>query len=180
MRWKEQQPERPPPAVIRGTLLGSVEKMAANPAEAEQLLLQCAGYYHNQRMIQRFAKELDLELVQGNANAELQVYYDIQRNGGDWGYISRGWDEPGFRVGQVLDVPNNKLPDFLRYSESIIRDLAARGIVITIESKHEAALTHLHLTLNLPDAGLDPNVLLELLTNLFEVTRQIKKTIPCD
>jgi hypothetical protein len=154
--------------------------MAANPAEAEQMLQQCAGYYHNQRLIQRCANELGLELAGGTANATLQVYYDIQRNGGDWGYISRGWDEPGFRIGQALDVPNDKLPEFRRHSERIIRNLAARGIVITIESMPEPAQAQLHLTLNLPDAGFNQNMLLESLANLFEATQQIKETIPCN
>ena len=180
MRLNEEQAERPTPAVMRSALLGTVEKMAANPAEAEQMLQQCVDYYHNQRLIQRCANELGLELARGTANATLQVYYDIQRNGGDWGYISRGWDEPGFRVGQALDVPNDKLPEFRSHSERIIQALAARGIVITIESKHEAALTQLHLTLNLPDAGFNPNTLIDSLTNLFEATQQIKETIPCD
>ena len=39
MRWNEEQPEQPTPAALRGVLLGAVEKLAANPAEAEQLLL---------------------------------------------------------------------------------------------------------------------------------------------
>ena len=180
MRMNEDQPGRPTPAAIRGALLDAAQKMAANPAEAEQLLQQCAGYYHNNRLIQRCADELGLELTNGAANAALQVYYDIQRNGGDWGYLSRGWEEPGFRVGQVLDVPNDKLPEFRQHAERIIRDLAARGIAITIEAEPEGAPSQLHLTVNLPAAGFNPNMLLDSLTNLFEATRTIRKAIPCD
>ena len=180
MRWNEEQAERPTRATMRGALLSTVEKMAANPAEAEQMMQQCAGYYHNHRLLWHCAEKLGLELTRGTASAELQVYYDIQRNGGDWGYISRGWDEPGFRIGQVLDIHSDKLPEFRQHSERIIRNLATRGIAITIEPEQGATPFQIHLTLNLPDAGFNPNMLLDLLTNLFEVTQQIKKTIPCD
>ena len=180
MRLNEEQPEKPSPAAIRGVLLETVEKLATDSTEAEQLLLQCAGYYHNHRLIHRYAGELGLELTRGTANASLQVYYDIQRHGGDWGYISRGWEEPGFRLGQVLKVPNDRLPELRRCSEGIIRALAARGIAITIEPDQATNTHDLQLTTNISDAGFNPEALLHSLQIMFDSVQQIRRTVPCE
>jgi len=179
MRMNEEQPERLPPDEIREVMLETVKLLGIGTDEAEQLLLQCVRYFHNHRLVHHYAKELGLELGHGIANAALQVYYDIHRHGGDWGYISRGWDEPGFRIGQVLTVPNIHLSEFRRRSEHLIRNSATRGITITIESEQHTARFELHLTLNILDGGFNPGTLMDSLENLFAFTQHLGKIIPC-
>lgn len=42
-------------------------------------------------------------------NDELELYYDITRNGEDVAFISKGWNDPGFRIAEMVQVPAERV-----------------------------------------------------------------------
>lgn len=41
----------------------------------------------------------------------LELYYDLKQGRHAVGYIAKGWEEPGFRVGEIVEVPKWKIAD---------------------------------------------------------------------
>ncbi len=180
MRWNEEKTEGTDLAAARGILLSMTETVAPTPKNAEQLLGQCAGHYRHKRWIMHLAAELELDLSNELYNNALQIYFDIKHAGLDWGYISRGWDEPGFRIGQLIEIPAQHEMDFRRKSNTIVRNVATRGIALSIDPDVNRQTIALHLTINIFDEGFNPPVLRESLKNLAEATQQIRGVLPCN
>src|SRR3972149_11231655 len=73
-------------------------------------LLQCAAHIRNRIVVEQTAKECGLRLSGFRTNDDLELYYDLKQGRHDVGYISKGWDDPGFRVGDLVEVPKTNIP----------------------------------------------------------------------
>jgi hypothetical protein len=65
----------------------------------------------------------------------MELYYDLARQGVETGYISKGWTDPGFRVGNLLatDLPLC----VVRALVDPLRDFCAtNGVSITVSGDH--------------------------------------------
>jgi len=67
------------------------------------------------------------------ANNELELYYDLKRGRHDMGYISKGWEDPGFRIGDLIEIEKWKEESFKVNAYEILRFCATNGIVLTVE-----------------------------------------------
>ena len=63
----------------------------------------------NKKLVERTLDECGLRPDRFITNEELELYYDIAQFHRGMGYIAKGWDDPGFRVGDVVLVPSGKL-----------------------------------------------------------------------
>lgn len=107
------------------------------PDEAIKALSQCETHIRNRMMVKTIAKECRLKLSGFLANDELELYYDIKRGRHNMGYISKGWEDPGFRIGEVIDIPKNKIEVLKANVYKILKFCAANGIVMTIEERKD-------------------------------------------
>jgi hypothetical protein len=116
--------------VLRNSRTSAEEDLAA--------LLQCAAHIRNRIIVEQTARECGLKLSGFRANDDLELYYDLKQGRHDVGYISKGWDDPGFRVGDLVEVPNANIPALKTHAYALLKFCATRGIVVTIEEKSEA------------------------------------------
>jgi len=75
--------------------------------KALEALSQCQAHITNRILVERTAKECGLRLSRFLTNKDLELYYDLKQGRHDVGYISKGWNDPGFRVGDLFYIPNN-------------------------------------------------------------------------
>jgi hypothetical protein len=63
----------------------------------------------------------------------LELYYDIARGQQDIGYISKGWEDPGFRIGDLIQIPKRRAAQFRSTIKQIRKLCAVNGIGVTVE-----------------------------------------------
>ena len=168
------------PAEIRAKLLNVAEKLTARRDDADQILLQCADYFRNRYLLQSYAQEVGLILVNSYTNDEMQIYYELQWNGDTVGFISKGWAEPYYRLGQILCVAEDKLPIITRHSKDISILLATNGISFTSDRDEKKAMRYMNLTTNIPEAGFNKDTLAQAVTTMTACVYKIRGMIPCD
>ena len=161
-------------------LLKAATEWTGSEADAEKLLQQCADYFHNKRLLQRHIKRRGLKLANEFTSAQLQLYFEITFEGETLAFISRGWDESGFRLGQVLCIAKKHAPELRQQTKEISKLLATNGIAITGDEDAATGDHHLNLTINIPDAGFNAKTLSDALIVLSACIARIKGTLPCD
>jgi hypothetical protein len=179
MRRFSEEEKCLPPDDARSILLKTITQLTANSAEAETLLQQSADYFRHKRLLQTHAASCGLNLVNEFISECMQIYFEVQAEGAIKGFISRGWDEPGFRVGQVVMVTIEHVPELQLHAQEIMQLLARNGIAITTDPDDEQTVHYLNLTINIPDAGFNAATLSQAVWTMDACVEQIKKTIPC-
>ena len=61
-------------------------------------------------------------------NDELELYVDIAKNGEDVAFISKGWGDPGLRIGELVHVPLDQVAQL----EKAKQFCDANGVVFSV------------------------------------------------
>ena len=118
---------------LRDQIFALLNKKKASFEDALKALSQCEAHIQNRVMVEKIAKECGLKLSRFLANEELELYYDLKRGRHDMGYISKGWEDPGFRIGDLIEIEKSKEELFKGNAYEILRFCATNGIVLTVE-----------------------------------------------
>lgn len=106
-------------------------------------------------------------------NSDLDLYYDIVKNGAEVAFISKGWNDPGFRLGEVVVVPNDTWDDLDDRITRAQRFCATNGIVMstvrTDDSGHEVTFECV-----IYSTGFDGRTFAQALATLIECTDKFK------
>ncbi|HSB03661.1 MAG TPA: hypothetical protein VLK23_00610 [Thermodesulfobacteriota bacterium] len=126
---------------LRDQIFALLNKKKASFEDALRALSQCEAHIQNRVIVEKIAKECGLKLAGSLVNDELELYYDLRRGRHDMGYISKGWEDPGFRIGDLIEIEKWKEESFKVNAYEILRFCATNGIVLTVqETKDTIAL----------------------------------------
>lgn len=81
---------------LRDDIFALLNSKKVSIDKALEALSQCQAYIINRLLVESTAKECGLKLSGFLANDVLELYYDLKQGRHDVGYISKGWDDPGF------------------------------------------------------------------------------------
>lgn len=98
---------------------------------AAKALAQCHRHIQHRATLEAMANESGLQLDGFQTNEDLELYYAIAKDGHDVGFISKGWDDPGFRVGELLVLPADSLDAFRARAPQIMDFCSTNGVVCT-------------------------------------------------
>jgi hypothetical protein len=87
---------------LRDQIFALLNKKKASFEDALKALSQSEAHIRNRMMVEKISKECGLKLSGFLANDELELYNDLKRGRHDMGYISKGWEDPGFRIGDLI------------------------------------------------------------------------------
>src|SRR5450830_1026562 len=87
---------------LRNQIFEAINNSDASGEEALKAQGQCASHIRNRIEVDRLIKECGLQSDRLGANDALELYCDLIRDHRDIGYISKGWADPGFRIGEVI------------------------------------------------------------------------------
>lgn len=118
---------------IRDQIFALLNNKKASFEIALKALSQCEAHIRNRMMVENIARESGLKLSRFLANDVLELYYDLKRGRHDMGYISKGWEDPGFRIGDLIELEKSKEELFKANAYEILRFCATNGIVMTVE-----------------------------------------------
>jgi hypothetical protein len=103
-----------------------------------KVLSQCASHIRNRLLVENLARRCKLKLSGFLINDGLELYYNLSRGRDDMGYVSKGWEDPGFRIGDIISVPRSKAAKFKACLPQIRKFCAVNGIAMTVKRTKES------------------------------------------
>jgi len=140
--------------------------------------LQPLSQYKNIRLVKDCAKKLNLKLMRFQANNILELYFDVFRGNKNICYVSKGWDDPGFRIGDIITLDKGN-PDFKQQFYEIFR-LCSRDFVnvwICNPKNNKTKLLELSLEIGIYKDGFNEKVLREVIKTFEDVVKKIQAHI---
>ena len=126
-------------SLLRNRIFKVLNKHKASPDNALKALSQCHAHINDRLLIEEIAKECGLKLSGFQTNEQLELYYDLKHGRQDLCFLSKGWDDPGFRLGEIVDIPIWKLADMREHVYALLKFCATQGVVMTIEETTRTA-----------------------------------------
>lgn len=168
---------------IRGNDVGSLRDQILEVLNSSKIpiekalkaLSQCEAHIRNRIIVESIAKECGLKLSGFLANDALELYYDINRGRHDMGYISKGWEDPGFRIGDLIMIEKWKADSFKAHAYEILKFCATNGIVMTVEETGDAI--ELHMDGVIYSEGFNKDTFLKTLETLDECIEKVQELI---
>jgi hypothetical protein len=117
------------------------------------------------------AQELGLQLTNESSDEHLCFYFDAVRDGNDIACLSRGWDDPGVRMSEQIEIPaslGNPL-----WFERLIDFSATNGVAVTCS--YENNIMTISLESVLYDEGLNSATLENALNALADCKIQLQR-----
>ena len=122
-------------------------------------------------IVEQTTKECGLKLSGFLANDDLELYYDLKQGRHDVGYISKGWKDPGFRVGDLIKVPKSSIPVLKTNAYNLLKFCATRGVAVTIEEKSDSV--QLQMDSVIYSDGFNKKVFAQVLESLNECADKV-------
>jgi len=160
---------------LRVQIFALLNKKKASFEDALKALSQCEAHIQNRVMVEKIAKECGLKLSRFLANNELELYYDLKRGRHDMGYISKGWEDPGFRIGDLIEIEKWKEESFKVNAYEILRFCATNGIVLTVEETKDTITLQMEGVIY--SEGFNRDTFLKTLESLNECIEKAKELI---
>ena len=99
-------------SALRRELFSLLSRSKTSVEQDLKVLTQFASHIRNTQLIEKIAKACKLKLSGFLVNDTLELYYDLKQGREEMGYISKGWEDPGFRLGDLITVPRSKADRF--------------------------------------------------------------------
>lgn len=123
--------------LLRNRIFKVLNKHKASPDIALKALSQCHAHVNDRLLVESIAKECGLKLSGFLTNEHLELYYDLKHGRQDVGFLSKGWDDPGFRLGELVEIPKWKLADMGEHVYALLKFCATQGVAMTIEENED-------------------------------------------
>ena len=143
--------------------------------EALKALAQCQAHIENRMIVEQTLKECGLRPSVFTAHEHLELYYDIAHGKRELGYISKGWDDPGFRVGNIVEVPKGKIATLKEHAYALLKYCATRGVVMTVKENEDHSM-ELQMDSVIYSAGFNKKVFAQVLRYLTECVQRAHDT----
>ncbi|MFI5342037.1 MAG: hypothetical protein ACHQ7N_19640 [Candidatus Methylomirabilales bacterium] len=89
---------------LRQQVFALLHESTTSAEEDLKALSQCAAHIRNRMIVEGIARDCGLTLARFLTNDDLELYYAIRRGRHDMGYIAKGWEDPGFRIGDLVEI----------------------------------------------------------------------------
>ncbi|THJ17141.1 MAG: hypothetical protein CAF45_016660 [Nitrospira sp. CG24E] len=131
---------------------------------ALKALTQCQSHIRNRAIIDGVTKECGMTLSRFRTDEHLELYYDLKQGRHDVGFVAKGWDDPGFRIGDIVEVPKWQIADMREHMYAILTFCATQGVAVTIEENDETIELQMNSVISLE--GLNREVFKQALHHL--------------
>ena len=129
--------------LLRQQIFELLRESTTSVEEDLKALSQCEAQLRNRCLVGTTARDCGLALTGFLTNDALELYYDIKRGRHEMGYISKGWEDPGFRIGDLVEIDQWEADAFKANANSIMRFCATNGIGATV--REAPSIIEIHL-----------------------------------
>ena len=111
-----------------------------------------------------------------DTNEHLELFYNIEtRDKHDVGFIAKGWEDSGFRIGNVIKLPMARIKAKQDQLPALMNYCATRGVAVTGE-KLAGNIFEFDLDSVIYVDGFNKKVLYQVLESLSECTDKVRST----
>jgi len=160
---------------LRSQLFSLLGKSKTSEEQNLKALTQCASHVRNKMLVEKIAKSCNLTLSGFLFNDGLELYYDLKREADEMGNISRGWEDPGFRIGDLVTVPKSKADRFKACLPQIRKFCVVNGIGMTDDEAEESIGIYMDGVIYFE--GFNEKTLVSTLDTLHECVEKAKELI---
>ena len=127
-------------------------------------------------IVEGIARDCGLTLAGFLTNDALELYYDIRRGCHGLGFIAKGWDDPGFRIGDLVEIDPWEADAVKANTHHPTRFCATNGIALTVQE----TLTTLTIQLDgvIYNEGFNRNTFRNTLDSLNACVDKLHTLIP--
>lgn len=143
--------------------------------QAEDVLAHCLSLIRNTNKVRRLADNLGLELSGFLSNKALELYYEIKKEDRHVCVIYKGWDDPGFRLSEILTCHPKNIELIKENIGQALKTCANEGIAFGFDPSSDAL--GIELAINIYEEGFNTGVLNEALKTLESTANKIKSLI---
>jgi hypothetical protein len=141
----------------------------------KRLVRNIAEQQKNIKLLEACARKLNLEFKSSDSNYNLELYFDIYKNSQNICYVYKGWDDPGFRVGELIELDKSK-SDFKERFYDIFRICSERLITISLQNQGKSTLT-ICLEIGIYKSGFNGKVFKEAIKTLQDALSKIRSLL---
>jgi len=121
---------------LRQQVFALLRESTTSAEEDLEALSQCSAHIRNRMVVEGIARDCGLTLTGFLMNDALELYYDIKRGRHGLGFIAKGWEDPGFRIGELVEIGPWEADAFKAQAAELARFCALRGIAMTLVTKN--------------------------------------------
>ena len=116
---------------IRERIIAMVEERGIPADRASVILSQCKAFVTDQLLVAQTAQEAGYRLTDFKTDDQFELSFNIKSGKYDVGFISKGWDAPGFRIGETLLVRSDQLSLFRAKADELMNLCARNGVALS-------------------------------------------------
>ncbi len=143
----------------------------------EQLLEMSKRQEKNIKLVQSCAKKAGFELMDFLSNDVMELYFNVYTaDGVNICYISKGWDDEGFRIGDIKNLSKytqNLQDKFTRIFKACAKNLVSLD-VLKEKDPHNMILS---FEIPIYQNGMTENVLSEVANNMRDTMQDINRIL---
>lgn len=117
---------------MRRAIFALLNAHKVSPDTALNTLAQCHSHVRNRVNIEEMVRACGMTASGFLSNEHLELYYDLKQGRHAVGYVSKGWDDPGFRIGEIVEVPKWQIADMEEHLCALIEFCTVQGVTITV------------------------------------------------
>ena len=158
----------------RSAVLSALERADLDLDETQAALELASRQLRTRSLAHAAAAAAGYELTETWGNPALELYADIRSGYRDVGFLAKGWEDPGFRVGDIvlLPYPEARLSGVL---PALREQAALRGVALT--ARESEGVVEIHLEQVLYQDGFNASALAGTLTGIGECRRLIEPLV---
>jgi len=132
------------------------------------LLLQ----HKDKQLAKECAKKIGLRLKGFQANDKLELFFDVYKGEDNICYLSKGWGDPGFRIGEYIEIDK----DISNFKNRFYRILntCSKNLISVGASEPEPGKIGISLEIGLYQQGFNEEVLKEAIDSLEDSLQGIR------
>ena len=123
-------------------------------------------------LVKRCADSLALTLLNFMTNDALELYFNVYKNDNSLCYISKGWSDLGFRVGELIEIDKN-IPDFKERFAKIFNICSGNLIAVKV-TRAKSGNVELGLEIGLYQDGFNEKVLRKAIDSIQDSLQKIR------
>ncbi len=161
---------------VRNALFGYLHANNVPVPVATKALCQSIDFLRDVDRFNAVVSELGLEVSGVRSDDDLALYWDVSHSGRDVAFIYRGWDDPGFGIGECVPVSADEMPVFMAQANAIITFLATNGLALTTEPMPGGGFW-LNMTTAIYSSGFNAGVVGAALGTIAECTGTVRRMV---
>ncbi len=119
---------------LAAVILSAIDESDSPRGVSLSALAYCRNQFENRTIVETAVLVSGCSATGFLWNENLELYYDIAKDGEEVAFISKGWDDPGFRLGELVIVSG----DITDRLEEVMRFCNTNGVVMSFHENQES------------------------------------------